>query len=357
MRVLTLVGARPQFVKASMLSRAFKKQGVEEILVHSGQHYDKKISQVFFDELGIPEPSINLGVGSGSHSMQTGTIMVKLETYLQSIAAISCLLVYGDTNTTLAGALVASKLNIPLVHVEAGLRSFNPLMPEEINRVITDRLSSLLFCPTETSIDNLGSEGIKNGVFLAGDVMYDATIHFAKVARKERNDSGIHPFGSGQYYLTTIHRPSNTDNPERLLRILKVLNKLDLPILLPAHPRTKVILDQLQIPQRIKIIEPVTYLQMLMMIQESKAVITDSGGIQKESYWLKKPCITLRRETEWLETLEGGWNKLVYSDLDLIHKFLSEGPSKKSPQVPFGKPSKSTIASELIAKIMLNYFG
>jgi len=357
MRVLTVVGARPQFVKASMLSKALKKKGIEETLVHSGQHYDKKISQVFFDELGIPQPSINLGVGSASHSMQTGTIMVRLDAFLQSIHEISCLLVYGDTNTTLAGALVAAKKNIPLVHVEAGLRSFNPVMPEEINRVITDRLSSLLFCPTQTSIDNLRREGIQGGVFLAGDVMYDATIHFAKIARKGRENTSINPFGSGQYYLTTIHRPSNTDNLERLLKILDALNELDYPILFPAHPRTKVKIDQIRIPPRIKIIEPASYLQMLMMIQEAKAVITDSGGIQKESYWLRKPCVTLRTETEWLETLEGGWNKLVGSDVHLIHKFLREVPPSNFPQVPLGKPNESTIASDLIAKTMLDYFA
>lgn len=357
MRVLTLVGARPQFVKASMLSRAFRKQDVEEILVHSGQHYDKKISQVFFDELGIPQPSINLGVGSAPHSMQTGTIMVSLEAFLESIDSISCLLVYGDTNTTLAGAVVAAKMNIPLVHVEAGLRSFNSAMPEEINRVITDRLSNLLFCPTQTAIDNLSREGIDNGVYLAGDVMYDATIHFAKLALEGKEDSSINPFESGQYYLTTIHRPSNTDNPERLSSILDVLNELDCPILFPAHPRTRAILDKLQIPPRIAIIEPATYLQMLTMIQEAKAVITDSGGIQKESFWLKKPCVTLRSETEWLETLAGGWNKLVGSDLNLIHEFLSEAPSKNKSQVPFGKPNKSTIASDFIANTMSDYFG
>ena len=356
MRVVTLVGARPQFIKASMLSRALSKMNIKEFLVHSGQHYDKSISQVFFDELRIPKPSINLGVGSASHSKQTGKIMVELEAFIQAIEPVDCLIAYGDTNTTLAGALVASKLGIPIIHVEAGLRSFNMLMPEEINRIITDKLSDLLFCPTLTAVDNLNKEGITKGVYLAGDVMYDATIHFAQVAKKMSFDLKKEAFDGRPFYLTTIHRPSNTQSLAKLLYILSALNELDYPTLFPAHPRTKEVLLGTNLPRKIKLIEPVGYLKMLSLIQNANAIITDSGGLQKEAYWLKKPCITLREETEWVETLEGGWNKLVGANAGLIKRAIEEMPGEKTPQVSFGIPKEGKFASDFIAKKLLEFF-
>ena len=353
MRVLTLVGARPQFVKASMLSRAFKKYEVEEILVHSGQHYDKKISHVFFEELQIPEPAINLGVGSASHAKQTGEIMIRIESFVDSIKPVSCMVVYGDTNTTLAGALYSSKTGIPLVHIEAGLRSFNLVMPEEVNRIITDRLSDFLFCPTLTSMKNLQDEGIKEKVYLSGDVMYDATVHFSEMAITKKSDFKTFLNQVNSFYLTTIHRPSNTDNKEQLLRIIEALSKLDHPVLFPVHPRTKVKLEQINLPDNIKTLPPVSYLEMLLLIQRAKAVITDSGGLQKEAYWLKKPCITLRKETEWVETLEGNWNQLADLKSISLEHLVKNIPKKGNPQALFGKANNGGFASDYITQTLL----
>lgn len=356
LKVLTLVGARPQFIKASMLSRALYNSGIHEILVHSGQHYDRSISQVFFDELRLPKPTINLEAGSGSHAYQTGNIMTSLESYLHTIKPISCIVVYGDTNTTLAGALVAAKSGIPVVHIEAGLRSRNKLMPEEVNRISTDRLSRLLFCPTKTALDNLDQEGIREGVYLSGDVMLDATIFFRNVARaKETELLGLIP-EKDTYFLSTIHRPSNTNNLSRLSDILDAFSELDHPVLMPLHPRTKKSLGKMIVPDNIKIIKPVGYLLMLLLIERSKAVITDSGGLQKEAFWLKRPCITLRRETEWRETLVGGWNRLVDADPKLIKRAVMELPNDNEPQSTFGRPLIGESAASFIASKILEYF-
>ena len=354
MRVLTLVGARPQFVKAAMLSKAFEKSGIQEVLVHSGQHYDRRISQIFFEELQIPKPSINLGIGSGTHAEQTGKIMTQLEAFSDSIDSFACVVVYGDTNTTLAGALFAAPRDIPLVHIEAGLRSFNMSMPEEINRIITDKLSDLLFCPTQSAVNNLAMEGQRKGVYLSGDVMHDATMHFVKVAMKKKDSYNHNVYSQGKYYLTTIHRPSNTDKAGKLEKILYTLNGLDYPVMFPLHPRTKERIKKanLKIPERIRILPPASYLQMLLLIQNAEAIITDSGGVQKEAFWLKKPCITLREETEWTETLQNGWNKLVGSDLWKIKEFLGHPPNPNVPQSSFGKSKIGTTASEFIAQTL-----
>ena len=356
MRVLTLVGARPQFVKASMLSRALGKCGVQEILVHSGQHYDERISQVFFEELQIPLPSINLGVGSATHAKQTGEIMIRMESYYDSIQPVDCFLVYGDTNTTLAGSLFAAQKGIPLAHVEAGLRSFNLTMPEEINRIVTDKLSTFLFCPTQTAMANLANEGRRNSTFLSGDVMYDATLFFSELT--DSMEPHLEPYleNIDRYYLATIHRPSNTDSNERLKEIIWALNDLDYTIIFPVHPRTKARLSSIDIPDSIRMLPPVSYLQMLYLIKKAKAIITDSGGLQKEAYWLKKPCITLRKETEWTETLQGGWNQLVGCQVHSLGDFVKNTHGLSTSQVAFGKPEDGGSASDFIAQTLLKGF-
>lgn len=356
MHVLTLVGARPQFVKASMLSRAFDKCGIEETIVHSGQHYDKRISQIFFEELQIPLPSFNLEVGSATHAKQTGEIMIRLESYFDSIHPVECLVVYGDTNTTLAGSLVAAKKGIPLVHVEAGLRSFNMAMPEEVNRIITDKLSAFLFCPTDTALRNLENEGIRTGTFLSGDVMYDATLHFSELA--DSMESQLEPYleSIDKFYLSTIHRPSNTDDSEQLQRIIGALHDLEFPVIFPVHPRTKARLSNIELPDSIRVLPPVSYLQMLYLIKRAETVITDSGGLQKEAYWLKKPCITLRSETEWVETLQGGWNQLVMEKVKFLGNLVKNTPDLDTPQLAFGQPKQGGSSSEFIAQTLLKSF-
>lgn len=351
MKVVTLVGARPQFIKASMVSRAFAAQGVEEVIVHSGQHYDHKVSQIFFEELEIPAPYANLQVGSGTHAIQTGQIMERFEGLLMELGHIDAVLVYGDTNTTLAGAIVASKLHIPIAHVEAGLRSFNRQMPEEVNRVMTDHVSAYLFCPTDTSVENLQKEGITKGVHLIGDVMYDATAHFSTLAESKLSPGEVASIADKPYYLATVHRASNTDNPDSLREIFAGFGKLSAPVVLPLHPRTKSKLSNISIPANVKIQEPAGYLQMLTLIKHAEAVLTDSGGLQKEAFWLKKPCITLRRETEWVETLIGGWNQLVMADRDAIKQAVEKRPAAY-PQKIFGLPPEGT-ASNLIAEILV----
>ncbi len=353
MRICTLVGARPQFVKAAVVSRALAEAGVEEILVHTGQHYDATLSQVFFDEMGIPPPAVNLEVGSGTHAVQTGTMMIRLEEYLQAQPALDAVVVYGDTNSTLAGALVAAKLHLPLAHVEAGLRSFNRRMPEEVNRIVADRLSSLLFCPTQTAIDNLRQEGIVEGVHLTGDVMLDATRFFADRAATHRPLEALTSHRPQRYYLATVHRAENTDDPARLAGIFAGLGRLDAPVLVPLHPRTHARLGDISLPPNVEPMEPVSYLAMLTLVQHARRVLTDSGGLQKEAFWLGVPCITLREETEWVETLENGWNRLA-SASEAIVEAVQQAPT--GPQQPFGAPPEGT-ASEQIACVLLQNRG
>jgi UDP-N-acetylglucosamine 2-epimerase len=317
MKVVSIVGARPQFIKAAPVSRALRELGHEEILIHTGQHYDYGMSQVFFEELGIPEPDANLGVGSGSHGEQTGRILIRLETVLLSQKP-DWVIVYGDTNSTLAGALAACKLKVPLAHVEAGLRSFNREMPEEHNRVLTDHCSDLLLCPTETAMNNLAREGITRGVSLVGDVMYDAMLQFAELARARStilHDLGVEPKG---YLLATLHRPYTTDVPENLLSVLSAFLELDTPVIFPVHPRTRQRLAELNgainlaHPScKVRLIDPTSYLDMLVLEENANIILTDSGGMQKEAYFLGVPCVTLRPETEWVETVAAGWNVLT----------------------------------------------
>lgn len=319
MKVLTVVGARPQFIKAAPVSRALRKKG-EEILVHTGQHYDQSMSEVFFEELQIPVPEYHLHVGSSSHGAQTGAMLAKVEEVLQKEKP-DVVLVYGDTNSTLAGALAAAKLHIPVAHVEAGLRSFNKQMPEEINRVLTDHVSRWLFCPTEAAIANLRREGIEQGVVHMGDVMLDTFLFNRKMAADKSRILEQHQLEAGSYLLVTVHRAENTDTPARLQGIVEALNRVDVPAVLPLHPRTKGKLEafDLQIENPlVKVIPPVGFLDMLQLEVHAQKIVTDSGGVQKEAFFAQVPAITLRDETEWVETVEVGANCLVGADTEKI---------------------------------------
>ncbi len=328
MKLVTVIGARPQFIKAAVVSRAVC--GVhEEILVHTGQHYDINMSDVFFKELDIPQPRYNLGIGSASHGRMTGRMLESLEKVLLEHRP-DAVLVYGDTNSTLAGALAASKLNIPVVHIEAGLRSYNMRMPEEQNRLLTDHISTLLLCPTKTAVGNLYREGIRQGVFNTGDVMYDAVLYSLDMAEKKKDFhaylEGLTPsLGTGlqelagikakEYYLATVHREENTQTPESIKTILASFGKLPYPVLFPIHPRTRRLIESVNIPfSNILFVEPTGYLEMLILTHNAGRVLTDSGGLQKEAYFLDVPCVTLRAQTEWPETLKNGCNVLVPID-------------------------------------------
>lgn len=322
MKVLTVVGARPQFVKAAIVSRAVgERLEIDECIVHTGQHYDERMSQVFFDDLGIPAPEYNLRVGSGSHGRQTGQMLERIEAVLLKETP-NAVLVYGDTNSTLAGALAAAKLHIPIVHVEAGLRSFNRRMPEEINRVLTDHVSKLLLCPTEQSVENLRREGIVKGVHLVGDVMYDSALFFVQAAESRIDpvaDLGIVP---KNYILMTCHRAENTDDPKRLAQIISAANTLAerLPIVFPVHPRTRRLLEslRLEVHENLRMLEPVSYFETLMLERHAALLLTDSGGMQKEAFIFGTPCVTMRGETEWRETVEVGANLLADADAAAI---------------------------------------
>jgi UDP-GlcNAc3NAcA epimerase len=331
MKIVTVVGARPQFIKASAVSRTIEsfnkeRKRIEEILVHTGQHYDDCMDKIFFEELQLPKPDYHMGVGSGSHARQTGIMLERIETVLEKERP-DLVMVYGDTNSTLAGALAAAKLNIPVAHVEAGLRSYNRRMPEEINRLVADHLSTFLFCPTTQGVKNLMKEGIKNSrariVKNVGDVMYDSILYYSEIAGKRSTileDLGFLTHDSKllthNYYLATLHRAENTDHPKRLKSILRGLNEIakDIPVILPLHPRTKKMMEVYHLESaavKIKRIEPVSYLNMLKLEKNARAIFTDSGGVQKEAFWFRVPCFTLRDETEWVETVESGWNTLV----------------------------------------------
>jgi len=309
--VLTIVGARPQFVKASVVSRALIAEDVTEEIVHTGQHYDDNMSEVFFRELEIPRPHHNLGIGSGSHGLQTGRMIESIEAILLANSP-KMVLLYGDTNSTLAGALAAVKLHIPVAHVEAGMRSFNRRIPEEINRVVTDHVAEILFAPTESAHRNLLSEGIhEDAIQVTGDVMYDAALYFAKKAQDRASILERLGLSSGSYLLATIHRAENTDYPQRLLAILEALKSLskEYRIVVPIHPRTKK-----SLPDGfgdLNFIDPVGYLEMVVLEKNARLIATDSGGVQKEAYFYQVPCVTLRDETEWVELVECGCNRLA----------------------------------------------
>lgn len=319
MRVLSVVGARPQFVKAALLSAEFARRGVAEIVVHTGQHYDAAMSDVFFEELSLPAPAHHLGVGSGGHGGQTGEMLKRLEPVVLDESP-DWVLVYGDTNSTLAGALVASKLHVPVAHVEAGLRSFNRAMPEEINRVVADHVADLLLVPNENAAKQLASEGITRGVRVVGDLMVDLVTQVAQ--RLPKIPAVVERLGltPRAYCVATIHRASNTDERSAFERLIVGLRAVDMPIVFPVHPRTREIAQSIGVGRGDNIIacDPLPYMEMASLVARSAMVFTDSGGLQKEAFVLKVPCVTLREETEWGETLEDGWNVLAGSDPNRI---------------------------------------
>lgn len=335
MKFVTIVGARPQFIKAAAVSRVIRKE-CNEIIVHTGQHYDKNMSDIFFDELKIPKPDYNLGVGSGSHAKQTAQMMIGIEEILLKEEP-QYLMVYGDTNSTLAGAIAASKIHIPIIHIEAGLRSFNMRMPEELNRILTDRISKYLFCPTEKAVDNLKNEGVCEGVYNVGDVMCDAIMFYKKMLTAyESKDifkrmNIIYPQKivglPDKWYLATIHRAENTDNINKIKEILAAFEELECKVIFPVHPRTINMVKQLCQENEYKnliLSEPIGYLDIIYLTQNAQKVITDSGGLQKEAYMLDTPCVTVRDQTEWVETLIGNNNILAKPDKkDIVNKVLN----------------------------------
>jgi UDP-GlcNAc3NAcA epimerase len=344
MKIVTVIGARPQFIKAAMVSNAIdnynaenKGDKIEELILHTGQHYDKNMNEVFLNELKLKKPHWQLKCGGiASHAKMLAEMLIGIEKALIE-AHPDFVLVYGDTNSTLAGALAASQLNVPLIHVEAGLRSFNKTMPEERNRIITDILASLLFCPTYSAVENLAKEHITKGIFYSGDVMYDAALHYGKIAEKKSRILSRYRLYGRDYYLCTVHRAENTNEPERLTQIILALVEAaseEHPVIFPIHPRTKVYLDNYNLNQTIKtnhsllLIDPVDYLDMIMLEKHAKTILTDSGGIQKEAYFHRVPCITLREETEWVETVNAGWNQIAGYKTEKIIECFNPTPER-----------------------------
>lgn len=381
MRVLTIVGARPQFIKAAMVSKAItrhnaqspERQIIEEI-VHTGQHYDDNMSDVFFRQMNIPKPVCRLDCGGKSHGAMTGQMLEAIEREIINRKP-DWVLVYGDTNSTLAGALAAAKLHTPVAHVEAGLRSFNRRMPEEINRVLTDHVSTLLFCPTRTAVDHIKMEGIRGGVHLVGDVMYDAALLFSEIAEKTSNILCAENLARKSYYLATVHRQENTEDLERLGAIFEAFNQIateQCPVLVPVHPRTRRLLLRNRLAwavyaigdlptehsrlrtanKHVRLIPSVPLLDMLMLEKNARMILTDSGGLQKEAYWHRVPCVTLRDETEWVETVRTGWNIVVGVDvariIRVVRTFGDGSPPPEHPSL-FGEGS----AADAICKVLV----
>lgn len=373
-KLLTIVGARPQIIKAAALSRSIKNHYVNEIhevIVHTGQHYDENMSEVFFKELSIPNPDFNLEVGSGNHGEQTAQMIAGIEKILLKEKP-DFIVLYGDTNSTLAGAIAASKLLIPIIHIEAGLRSFNKSMPEEINRIVCDHCSTLLISPTNTGIQNLENEGFdihwqgpydsnKPGIFHCGDIMYDNSVHFRQIAEAESTILSSHSLLGKDYILCTIHRNNNTDNPDRLEKLLKSISKIaknnKMHLVIPMHPRTKKMTDQLinndwSASELIHILPPASFLDMIKLEANSKLILTDSGGVQKEAYFFRKPCIILRPETEWVEIIESGTAVLADADPERIENAFEMLMQKEQLDYPpvFGDGKAANSICELIIK-------
>lgn len=361
MKIMTVVGARPQFIKVAAVSRVLRGVGhVREVIVHTGQHYDANMSDVFFNELDLPAPDYRLAIGSGGHGAQTGRMLELIEPVIMEESP-DLVLVYGDTNSTLAGALAAAKLHVPVAHVEAGLRSFNRRMPEEINRIITDHLSDILFTPTQAAVNNLRHEGIESErVHAVGDVMYDAALYFGDKAERESRAFSQLNLSKGGYILATIHRAENTDDPHRLEAIFSGLAQVAkwIPIIMPLHPRTRAALKRVQTPSNylsaIRTIDPVGYLDMVMLEKGARLVVTDSGGVQKEAFFHRVPCITLRHETEWVELVELGWNRLAapMSAEAIVNEVLGALESEPGAKPPVGLYGGGTAANRIVKKLL-----
>ncbi len=381
LKILTIIGARPQIIKAAALSRAIKNKyadKISEIIVHTGQHYDENMSEVFFDELNIPHPNYNLNVGSGTHGSQTASMILGIEEILLKEKP-SCIVLYGDTNSTLAGAIAASKIQIPIIHVEAGLRSFNKTMPEEINRIMCDHVSTLLFSPTKAGYSNLLTEGFKENnkapftfdnpkIYHSGDVMFDNSLYFSELAESKTSILKDADIENKKFILVTIHRNNNTDEADRLNSIFSAINKIatenEITIVLPLHPRTAKLLPQNLTPELystvktnsfIKIIEPVSFLEMIVLEKNAQMIITDSGGVQKEAFFFKKPCIILRPETEWVELVECGAAKIVDADEKKVDLAFNE--FKKMNKLNFPNLFGDGNAAEFICSEILNHIN
>lgn len=345
MKIITIIGARPQFIKAAIVSKKIiETSSITEILIHTGQHYDDNMSRIFFEEMGIPSPKYHLDVSGGPHGQMTGRMLEKIETTLTQEKP-DIVLVYGDTNSTMAGSLAAAKLHIPIVHVEAGLRSFNRAMPEEINRVVTDHLSDLLLTPTQTATSNLVTEGISSEkIIQAGDVMYDAALYFGQIANHTSNALNKYSITAQNYILATIHRQENTDCLDRLKAILIGLGTIakDMPVIIPLHPRTKARIkraDLMHLTTPLTIVPPLGYLDMVACEKSAAAIVTDSGGVQKEAFFYGVPCVTLRDETEWVELVESGWNRLVppHNSDTVSNEIRKSLGSKGQTTTPYGE--------------------
>jgi UDP-GlcNAc3NAcA epimerase len=351
-KIVTIVGARPQFIKAAAITRLIRENYADqfvEIMVHTGQHFDENMSSIFFEELDIPEPKYNLEISGGQHGAMTGRMVEAIENVLL-VENPDWVLIYGDTNSTLAGAIAASKLHIPIAHVEAGLRSFNMRMPEEINRIIADRVSKLLLCPTNTSVQNLNKEALFDGVHLVGDVMYDVSLYYRTRALERSSVLKKLGLSDRNYVLATCHRAENTDDPNRLKNIVNALAKIseEIAVLLPIHPRTRKLLEKSQIYEKLKqvtLVDPLPYLDMVRLEQSAKVILTDSGGVQKEAFFYGVPCITMRDETEWIETVDAGWNTLTGADTEaIIQAFLaSDTLPQRSVISPYGEGNASQL--------------
>lgn len=342
MKIVTIIGARPQFIKAAPMSRALRA-GHTEVLVHTGQHYDENMSAVFFRELGIPEPDVHIGAGGGSHAEQTAKMLVGIEQVLLQHRP-DVVLIYGDTNSTLAGALAAAKLHVPVAHVEAGLRSFNRRMPEEVNRVMADHLSALLLCPSDVAARNLAAEGITDGVRVVGDVMADA-LHAASARADQSQVLATFGLAARGYLLATVHRAENTDDPQRLAAILHGLADTGRPVLFPVHPRTRkaVAAAGLALPPNVVACDPLGYLDLVRALRDADLALSDSGGLQKEAYWLGVPCVTLRDETEWVETVECGWNRLAGADRTRIAAAVAQAQRLDSHPTLYGGDGQASL--------------
>jgi UDP-N-acetylglucosamine 2-epimerase len=349
-RIVTIVGNRPQFVKAAAVSRLLR-EGHEELLVHTGQHYDDELSKVFFEELGIPAPDRELGAGSGSNTEQTARILAALGPVLAELRP-GLALVYGDTNSTLAGALAAAQADIPVGHVEAGMRSFDRSMPEELNRVLTDHTSDLLLCSTQTAMDNLEREGVHGEAHLVGDVMADVSLAFREIAAERSTILAALGLEAGSYLVVTAHRAGNVDDPDRLERLVALLEALPQPVVFPVHPRTRTRLEAAGLLDRldgVTLVPPLGYLDFLELARHARAILTDSGGVQKEAYLLGVPCVTLRDTTEWVETVEAGWNTLVDLDRDAALAALERRPPGERPKLYGGGHAAERVCDVLSA--------